>query len=267
MRFVTTIRKLVLTLMLGLGLAGVALAQVPEELPFAKKLKLAQVGDDEAQMAVGLAYENGVDTKPDKAEAAKWYRKAALAGNLDAQFRLAGLVAKGSKGLTRDMAVAVKLYQTAADKGHAASQNALGQLHQAGNGVAKDDKLAFEWYEKAAAQRLAVAENNLGMMYLNGTGTARNLAQAFQLFERAAEQNDGWGLNNLGGMYEMGWGVARSPLKARDYYARAAALGIESASANLARLGDAATGSVKPVPPPPSAVATPPTPVSAPPGQ
>ena len=238
---------------LALALAGAALAQTLEELPFAKKLKLAQVGDEEAQMAVGLAFENGVDTKQDKAEAAKWYRKAALTGNLDAQFRLANIVSKGAKGLTRDMGVAVKLYQTAADKGHAPSQNALGQLYQAGNGVAKDEKLAFEWYDKAATQRYAVAENNLGMMYLNGAGTARNLDQAFKLFERAAQQNDGWGLNNLGGMYEMGWGVAKSPVRAKEYYAKAAALGIASANSNLARLGGgspAATAAPGNVPPP-----------------
>ncbi len=250
-------QKAMAAVALALVLAGGALAQTLDELPFAKKLKLAQVGDEDAQMAVALAYENGTDTRPDKAEAAKWYRKAALTGNLDAQFRLAAIVAKGAKGLTRDMAVAVKLYQTAADKGHAPSQNALGQLHQAGNGVAKDDKLAFQWYEKAAAQRLAVAENNLGMMYLNGSGTTRDLGQAFKLFERAAEQNDGWGLNNLGGMYEMGWGVTRSPLKAREYYARAAEQGITSASANLARLGAVPATSGKPVPPPPPAVTQP----------
>ena len=40
-------------------LAGQAAAQSLQELPFDKQLKLAKVGDVDAQYAVGLAYEAG----------------------------------------------------------------------------------------------------------------------------------------------------------------------------------------------------------------
>ena len=43
-----------------------------EEIPFDKRLKLAEVGDEEAQMAVASAYEQGTKPrqKPDEAQKA-----------------------------------------------------------------------------------------------------------------------------------------------------------------------------------------------------
>ncbi len=210
-------------------------------LPFPKLLKLAKVGDEEAQMAVALAYQSGTEVPQNMTEAAKWFREAALTGNLDAQFRLAAIVSKGAKGLTQDLPTAVKLYQTGADKGHAESQNMLGQLYQNGTGVPKDMSKAYAWFQKAADARLPVAENNLGIMYLNGVGVTRDLSAAFKLFDRAAQKGDGWGLNNLGGMYEMGWGVTADKKKAKSLYEQAFAAGIPSALKNLQRLSTTAT--------------------------
>jgi len=220
--------------------ASFAAAETLNDLPFAKKLKLAKVGDEDAQMAVASAYEQGSEAKLDVAEAAKWYRKAAILGNVEAEFRLARIVSKGAKGLTADLPTATKLYELAAKGGHVESQNALGQAYQNGLGVAADNAKAAEWYRKAADAKLPAAENNLGILYLNGKGVKRDLTEAFRLFERAANQGDGWGLNNLGGMYEMGWGVHKDPKKSAAFYKQALEKGISSAQANLARVAPAA---------------------------
>ena len=216
--------------------APLAAAETLNELPFSKKLKLAKVGDEDAQMAVANAYELGTETKQDIAEAAKWYSKVARSGNVEAEFRLARIVSKGAKGLTANLPTSVKLYELAANSGHVESQNALGQAYQNGLGVPVDNKKAAEWYRKAADAKLAAAENNLGILYLNGKGVSRDLTEAFKLFERAANQGDGWGLNNLGGMYEMGWGATKDHSKAATYYKQALEKGITSAQTNLARV-------------------------------
>ncbi|MCB1431917.1 MAG: sel1 repeat family protein, partial [Alphaproteobacteria bacterium] len=106
--------------------AGPALAQSLQDLPFDKQLKLAKVGDVDAQYVVGLAYETGNRARKDEAEAAKWYRQAALQGNVESQFHLARLVSRGAKGLKKDPETAFKLYQDAAAKGHVEAMNALG---------------------------------------------------------------------------------------------------------------------------------------------
>jgi uncharacterized protein len=228
---------LVLALALSVG-AGQSYATdtALTKLPFAKKLKLAQAGDPDAKMALAEAYEQGQNTKVDPVKAAKWYREAALVGNVEAQFRLAKLVSKGAPGLNADKATAIKLLQAAAKVGHAPSQNLLGLMLQNGDGIAKDEKAAVGWYRKAADQNLALAETNLGVMYLKGLGIDRNLNEAFKLFDRASTAGDGWAMNNLGGMFEMGWGTAKNLDKANEYYAKAAAKGIVMATQNLARL-------------------------------
>ena len=221
---------------LSMALSVPASAQGLQELPFDKQLKLAKVGDVDAQYVVGLAFETGMDAKLDEAEAARWFRQAALQGNVEAQFHLARLVAKGAKGLKQDFSTALKLYQDAAAKGHAQAMNALGQAYQQGKGTGADPARAAEWYRKAAGQKLADAENNLGMLYLEGKGVARDLSEAFELFERAAGQNDPWGLNNLGGMYEMGWGTTANKDKALALYKQALAAGNAAAQKNVDRL-------------------------------
>lgn len=235
----------VLVLVTGLFSPSFALDSALENLPLTKKMQLAKAGDPDAKMALGEAYELGLDTKADPVRAAKWYREAALVGNLEAQFRLAKLVSKGAPGLSADKPTAIKLLQSAAKLGHPNAQNLLGLMLQNGDGIAKDEKAAVELYKKAAEQKLGVAETNLGVMYLKGLGVERNLDEAFKLFERGAKDGDGWAMNNLGGMYEMGWGTAKDITKAKDFYVQAAAKGIVMANQNIARLA-----------PPPGATAT-----------
>lgn len=213
-----------------------AWAETLDAVPFAKKLKLAKVGDEDAQLAVGLAYEKGADTPADPAEAAKWYQKAATQGNLEAQFRLGRLVQEGVPGLKKNPETAAKLYEGAAKQGHVQAENWLGYCYQHGIGVAQSTDNAILWYTKAADAGLAEAQNNLGLVYLNAKNKKRDLAMAFKLFEKAAQQGDDWGLNNLGGMYEMGWGVGQDKQKALDLYQQAMDKGNSRAGENRERL-------------------------------
>ena len=229
-------RKPVLALAVFLLTVVPAAAQSLEDLPFDKQLTLAKVGDVDAQYQVGLAYETGKNMAVDEAEAARWYRQAALQGNVEAQYHLARLVSRGTKGLKQDYPTALKLYQDAAAKGFAPAMDALGQAYQQGRGTEVDLTKAAEWYQKAADQKLADAQNNLGMLYLEGKGVARDLNKAFSLFQAAAGQRDPWGLNNLGGMYEMGWGTTVDKTKALDLYQQALAAGNDKAQANIERL-------------------------------
>ena len=230
----------VVLVMLTLGTGGAtAVDQKILLLPFAKKMELAKAGDAEAKMAVGEAFELGQGVKTSAVDAAKWYREAALAGNLDAQFRLAKLVNSGAKGLTADKAATLKLLQAAAQKGHAPSQNLYGMMLENGDGVPKDLKTAALWLSKAAKHGYAEGQNNYGIMLLKGLGVERDLDEAFNWFKKAADQNYGWALNNLGGMYEQGWGTVKDLNKAKELYQKAGALSIEIGKKNFDRLSAA----------------------------
>lgn len=169
---------------------------VLDGLSFEKKLTLAKAGDEEAQIAVAEAYLAGTEARASRIEAAKWFRAAAQQDNPEGEFRLARLLHEGGDGVKKSPELAVPLYQSAADKGHAAAQNWLGYCHERGMGVAQSAEIALKWYTKSAEQGFATAQNNLGMLHLNGKGTARDFQQAYSWFEKAAAQGDGWGLNN-----------------------------------------------------------------------
>jgi uncharacterized protein len=221
-------------------LAGSAFAQSSElqGLTFIKRLKLARAGDDIAALSVAADYENGTnDARKDTVEAAKWYRQAALSGNMEAQYLLSKLIAKGTPGLPVNAADGIKLLQSAADKGYAPAQNELGLRYQKGNSVAVSSTEAAKWYQKASDQNHVPAHVNLGLLLVKGDGAAQDLPKALALFQKAADAGDSWGLNNLGSMYEMGWGVAKDIEKAKQFYKQAAEKGNAMAPLNLSRLG------------------------------
>jgi TPR repeat protein len=230
---------------LGLALAGLSIvaltsfsvaAQTLDTLPYKKKLALAKAGDEEAQVAVAEDLANGKGVKANKAEASKWYGKAADQGNADAQFKLATLFHEGAPGLKKNPDRAAKLYEAAAKQGHVEAQNWLGYCYQHGLGVAQDDAKAVEWYRKAADAKLPMAENNLGLMYLSGNGVEQDYRKAFELFERSANQGYDWGMNNLGGLYEKGWGTEQDMAKALFLYREAAAKGNDAADKSAKRI-------------------------------
>jgi hypothetical protein len=56
----------------------------------------------------------------DRAEAAKWYRRAAEQGRANAQYNLGRMYATG-QGVPKDEAEMVKWWRAAAEQGHAAA--------------------------------------------------------------------------------------------------------------------------------------------------
>lgn len=220
--------------------AGSAFAQSSElqGLPFIKRLKLARAGDDVAALSVAADYENGTnEARKDTVEAAKWYRQAALSGNMEAQYLLSKLIAKGTPGLPVNAADGIKLLQSAADKGYAPAQNELGLRYQKGTGVTASSAEAAKWYLKASEQNHVPAHVNLGLLLVKGDGAPQDLLKALALFQKAADAGDSWGLNNLGSMYEMGWATAKDIEKAKQLYKQAAEKGNVMAPLNLSRLG------------------------------
>ncbi len=116
-------------------------------------LAKAQLGDADAQMWLGAAYEQGWFGKTNFPEALKWFRRSAEQGNPDAQ-------------------------------------NSLGQMYEAGRGVIQNYSLAAKWYRKAAEHDRDLGgagqgRNNLGMLYLDGYGVPKDYVQAYMWFRLA----------------------------------------------------------------------------------
>jgi TPR repeat protein len=165
-----------------------------------KLLPLAEQGHAGAQQKVAVLYLGGGGVARDLKQVAKWYGKAAEAGNLDAQFQLATAYREGLHGLPKDHALALKWFRAAADQGYAA------------------------------------ANLSLAVMYQNGWGTEKNLPESFRLASLAANQHNADAQVHIGRMYEKGEGVAQSHTEAAKWYRKAADLGSYLAKSYLKSL-------------------------------
>src|SRR6266536_2938161 len=112
--------------------------QLPAQQNEADRKVLAEIragadkGDAKAQYELGCAFFSGIlGVAKDKAEAVKWYRKAAEQNVADAQFSLGACYANG-QGATKDDAEAVKWFRKAAEQNYARAQYSLGGRYTTG---------------------------------------------------------------------------------------------------------------------------------------
>jgi TPR repeat protein len=145
---------------------------------------LASQGIAEAQLGLGVHYENGWGVPRDYAEAAKWYRLAAVRGYAIAQNNLGTLYYRGH-GVPQSYAEAAKWERLAAERGSATAQNNLGGLYYEGHDVPQSYAEAAKWYRLAAIQGYAPAQSNLGALYRRGQGLPQDSAEAAK-WERLA---------------------------------------------------------------------------------
>lgn len=149
---------------------------------------LANKGEAEAELIVGLRYLEGNGVAANATEAGRWLERAAVQGNPIAQ-------------------------------------NALGALYQNGRGVKIDQAEAMHWYESAAIQGNRHAMSNLAVLYAGGGGGPKNFAEASRWFQRSASLGYVDAQFNLAVLFERGDGVPQSLLDAYKWYAVAAAAG------------------------------------------
>ena len=109
----------------------------------------------------------------------QWLTRAAEAGHIAAQSRLAAILAAGGHGVARNGAGAVQWAQKAAFKDRE-SAGLLCRLYRDGkDGTTSDNALAFRWCTAAAESGLTSSIITLAELYLNGEGTASDPSAAF----------------------------------------------------------------------------------------
>lgn len=114
----------------------------------------------------------------------------------------------------KDYTTALKKFRSAAQKGNANAQTAVGMMYEQGQGVARDYKEAVRWYRFAARQGIAIAQYNLGLMYQEGEGVEQDYSEAARLFRLAAESGHEEAQLKIASLYLIGYGVPKSYLRA-----------------------------------------------------
>ena len=127
---------------------------------FDSQIKLAKLGDAEAQFNVGEMYEIGFSVKQDKKEARYWISRSANQQHEAAGFKLLywDVERDGLKGKNK---AKVNELNKLAKQGNAQAQYYLGKMYAHGVGVNKNSDVAINWLNKAALVGVLEAELEL----------------------------------------------------------------------------------------------------------
>lgn len=189
---------------------------------------ILQIGSDPRspadQYCLGLSHAFALNHKKDRAQAAKWFRKAADQNHPAAQAVL-GYLYEGGDGVKADPAEAAKWYRKAAEQNHTDGLFNLGRAYEQGIGLSKDLAQARTFYSKAAAAGSRDAQQalaNLGKgpepvppgqaQFDEGVRLykAKDYAGAAKVFQKLAEQGNPKAQLQIGYQYEFGEGVRQS---------------------------------------------------------
>ena len=140
-------KLLVLAIGLFFGVFSVCNAVTPEEFLLIKDS--AEQGDADAQVKLGVFYDNGRGVPEDDTEAVKWYRKAAEQGLAEAQYGLGRAYGTGD-GVPQDFVYPYKWFNLAAAKGNegAMSGKEIVVENMTREQIAEVQKLSREWMEQ-----------------------------------------------------------------------------------------------------------------------
>ena len=135
-------------------------------------------------------WEAGVDAYQagDYATALKEFRRLAEQGDADAQLNL-GVMYEDGQGVTQDYKKALKWYRLAAEQGDATAWHQLGVMHHYGWGVKTNYKEALRFYRLAAPQ-VVQSQYSLGAMHYQGQGVNQDIVIAYMWFYVAAKNGN-----------------------------------------------------------------------------
>ena len=197
----------------------------------------ADAGNAAAMCNVGLLYETGRGTAKDPAQAVEWYTKAAEKQYTPAIVNLASVYER-----QQDFGKAFTYYKLAALANNAVAEVHLGHLYENGLGTDENTTEAVNWYRKAADLNNSEAMTDLGVLYSRGYGVQLDDAEALKWFQKAAALKNPAAMNGIGSMYDSGHGVKQDSTEAMKWYKKAAELGFAPAMTNIGTLYDGGQG-------------------------
>lgn len=245
-------RRLGVSILLSLALAGSSLAQEPAEIVQTLEETLTMGG-----VAAPTAEDQPVDANAVSAEIfgprapvdeafgafQRGYFLTALAlalpraeqGDAAAQTLIAEIYAKGL-GVAENIGRAAGWYALASQSGSAVATFELAMLYQSGQGVPKDRKKAAELFAKAAEGGSVPAKYNLALLHIEGLYADPSLTQAAELMKQAAEADLPEARYDYGTMLLEGAGIAPDPAEAARQIGLAAEAGLPVAQVDYATM-------------------------------
>ncbi|XP_052005442.1 death ligand signal enhancer isoform X2 [Xyrauchen texanus] len=151
---------------------------------------IAQHNYSKAQFNVGVCFEKGLGVKRDHNKALQYYRRAAVSGHRQAQYRCAKLLlnSRGQQSSQTNTEEALSFLYAAADAGLSEAQVYLGVVLSEGSEV--DEIKCVHYFRKAAESGDSTALLFLAQCHERGFGVSQSIRTAVQLYHRAAERGN-----------------------------------------------------------------------------
>jgi len=180
---------------------------------------LAEQGNAEAQRGLGILYENGRAVAKDGKLATDLFRKAALGGDAEAEYRFGLRLVMGTDDVARDTAEGLNWLVKSGEHGHFNSFTRIGDIYRIGKyGLAKDLVQATSWFRKAADLGDPEGQAWLGWAYHYGMGIPQDANGAVSWLTKAGEHGYTPAQMELGEIFERGDGVGVDKPKALCWY-------------------------------------------------
>jgi TPR repeat protein len=195
--------------------------------------KAALQGEMNAEYDLAVIYsksEGAGENHAGMLKAFPYFRKAAIQSHPAAQFIVALAYHEG-RLVERDEEQCKKWMLASAEQGYSNAQFSVAARYY----LASDLNNAFLWFKRSAEQKHSGAELNIASMYYVGEGTTKDLQQAMYWYQRAAEHGESSALRMIGSMYGSGVGVEKDPMASYAYLQAAASSGNEQASLEVAK--------------------------------
>ncbi len=176
-------------LMMGTLIPSFSQAMTSEETVMLSNA--AERGNDGAQLLLAFEYLHGDAARAkDEKQAAYWFERAAVQGNVAAQKMLGDLYEQG-RGVPENLKVSADWRTKAALRGNTDAQVSLGKMYLAGAGVEKSPEKAEYWLQRAAIEGNSEAQFLLGKMYKLRDSNTREQALSGNMLAKSASQGFG----------------------------------------------------------------------------
>ena len=205
-----------------------------QETPLQRKIRRANEGNVDAQLALGYMYLYGEDgVAPDYEQAFKFYEMAANQNNQIALNNLGSLYFNGI-GTKRDYLKAAQLFELAAKNGSSDAAVNLAFIYLSSEDNQNAHNEAIKLFAQAAQSENETAKFMLGYAYYKGFHIEQNYHKAVELMKASANAQFDEGQYILALMYMNGNGIAQNYGNAVNYLKKAASQGNLQAMVTLA---------------------------------
>ena len=151
--------------------------------PISSSVKISNETPDEL-FKRGKKFYNGEGVPFDRAEALKWYRKAADQGHIPAKYNL-GVCYENGRGVTPNLQEAIKYYEQAAEYGHKLAKEALERIKNRVTKTVKADTESINIHLKHSSSPFSPADGSTYVIKIGNQATVKLISGKADSFGKA----------------------------------------------------------------------------------